>query len=79
MHRASRYDEQAWQVFLSENGTQWDGTEEGWDSFRQWFAYYAGEQGLSVPASALLDYLSAQPDAERIDTLGQYGVTITPQ
>jgi hypothetical protein len=72
------YDEQAWQAFLAQNGTQWDGTEESWEQFRQWFAYYASEQGLSTPATALLDYLTPQPAAQRIATFAQYGVTITP-
>jgi hypothetical protein len=71
------YDEQAWQAFLAENGPRWDGTEGSWDQFRQWFAYYAGQQGLGTPATALLDYLATQPTAERITTFAQYGVTIT--
>jgi hypothetical protein len=72
------YDEQAWQAYLAQNGPQWDGTEESWEQFRQWFAYYASEQGLGVPATAFLDYLTPQPPAERIATFAQYGVTITP-
>jgi hypothetical protein len=74
---AAGYDEQAWQAYLAENGPQWDGTEESWEQFRQWFAYYADERGLSSPATALLDYLTPQPAAERIATFAQYGVTIT--
>jgi hypothetical protein len=76
--QAAGYDEQAWQAYLAQNGAQWDGTEESWEQFAQWFAHYAGQQGLTAPATALLDYLSAQPAAQRIDTLAQYGVTITP-
>jgi hypothetical protein len=72
------YDEQAWQAYLAQNGTQWDGTEESWEQFRQWFAYYASEQGLSAPATKFLDYLTPQPAAERIATFAQYGVPITP-
>jgi hypothetical protein len=72
------YDEQAWQAYLAQNGPQWDGTEESWEQFRQWFAYYASEQGLGTPATAFLDYLTPQPAAERITTFAQYGVTIMP-
>jgi hypothetical protein len=72
------YDEQAWQAYLAQNGPQWDGTEESWEQFGQWFAYYAAEQGLGTPATAFLDYLAPQPAAERIATFAQYGVTITP-
>lgn len=72
------YDEQAWQAYLAQNGPAWDGTEQSWTQFSQWFSYYAGERGLTEPATALIEYLSAQPAAERIGTFAQYGVTITP-
>jgi hypothetical protein len=74
---APAYDEQAWQAYLAENGPQWDGTEATWGQFEQWFAYYAAERGLSVPAAGLLGYLTAQSAPDRITTLAQYGVTIT--
>jgi hypothetical protein len=72
------YDEQAWHAYLAENGPYWNGTEEAWDQFREWFLYHATERGVGEPATELLDYLAAQPAAERITTLAQYGVTITP-
>lgn len=72
------YDEQAWQAFLTTNGPYWDGTAESWPAFRQWFEYHAAEQGLGSPATALLDFLEAQPAAERVTTFASYGVTITP-
>lgn len=74
----SAYDEQAWQAFLTEKGPAWDGTEQSWAQFSQWFLYYAGERGLTEPATALVEYLNSQPAAERITTFAQYGVTITP-
>jgi hypothetical protein len=74
---AAPYDEQAWQAYLAENGPLWDGTEDSWEQFRDWFAYDAGQHGLSTPAAALLDYLTPQPAADRIATFAQYGVTIT--
>jgi hypothetical protein len=73
---AAGYDEQAWQAFLVENGPRWDGTDASWDQFRQWFAYYADQQGFGAPATALLAYLATQPAAERVTTFAQYGVAI---
>jgi hypothetical protein len=72
------YDEEAWQAYLAQNGPRWDGTEESWGQFREWFGYYADQQGLGVPATQYLDYFTAQPAAERITAFAQYGVTITP-
>ena len=40
------YDEAAWQAFLAENGPRWDGTDDSWQPFREWFAYTAAAQGL---------------------------------
>jgi hypothetical protein len=74
----SGYDEQAWHAYLAENGPYWNGTEEAWPQFREWFIYHATERGLGEPATALLDYLNAQPAAERITTFAQYSVTINP-
>ena len=38
----------------------------------------AGERRVTEPATALIGYLSSQGAAERITTLAQYGVIITP-
>jgi hypothetical protein len=72
------YDEQAWQNYLSTNATQWNGTEETWNQFTQWFLYYAEEHGVTTPATALIDYLNPLPANQRITELARYGVTITP-
>lgn len=72
------YDEAIWQTYLAENGPTWDGTEQTWAQFTQWFLYYAGERGVTEPATALIGYLSSQSAAERITTLAQYGVVIAP-
>ena len=71
------YDEQEWQTYLEENGPEWDGTEDNWEEFQTWFAYDAGEHGLSTPAAELLALLTPQTAAERIATFAEYGVTIT--
>jgi hypothetical protein len=73
---ADAYDESAWAAYLATNGPSWDGTEESWAAFREWFAYHAEEQGLSSPATALLDHLDAQSAPDRIATLATYGVAI---
>lgn len=70
------YDESAWQTYLTANGPSWDGTEESWAAFHEWFVHYAREQGLGNPATALLDYLGAQSAPDRIATFASYGVTI---
>ena len=72
----AEYDETAWQAYLTANGSHWDGKDDSWPAFREWFVYHAGDQGLSTPANALLDYLGGMSVAERVTAFGQYGVTI---
>ena len=59
------YDESAWNAYLATNGPYWDGTEESWAQFRDWFRYHAEEQGLGVPATGLLDFLATQAAPDR--------------
>jgi hypothetical protein len=75
---APTYDDRAWRSYLAKHGPYWDGTDAEWVPFRVWFAYEAQQLGLGGPALALLEYLEAQPAAERIATFAQYGVTIDP-
>lgn len=72
------YDERAWQAYLAENGPAWDGSQDSWGQFRQWFLYYADERGLGAPATGLMEHLDGQSAADRISTLALYGVSITP-
>jgi len=72
------YDEHAWQDFLQANATQWDGSQESWTQFTQWFLYYADQAGLAAPATALINYLHPLSPDQRITELSRYGVTITP-
>lgn len=74
---APGYDEQTWRNYLT-NASQWNGTEETWNQFTQWFLYYANEKGVHAPATALIDYLDPLPAGQRITELSRYGVTITP-
>ncbi|HEY1573633.1 MAG TPA: hypothetical protein VGG05_19990 [Pseudonocardiaceae bacterium] len=73
---AAAYDETAWYAHLAQNGRQWNGTGESWGPFREWFLYYAADAGFTTPATQLLDYLQPMAAADRVTTLGQYGVTI---
>jgi hypothetical protein len=70
------YDERAWQDYLTTSGTQWDGTDAAWPAFREWFAFYAQERGFGTPADTLLSQLDSKTSADRISTLGGYGVMI---
>jgi hypothetical protein len=72
------YDEGAWQTFAQSYLAQWDGSDETWDQFREWFLYYAAEQSLGLPAQQLLDSASQQTVPERIATFAQYGAHIQP-
>lgn len=72
------YDEGAWQAYVAANGSQWDGTEPSWPAFRQWFEYYAVQQGLSAAATGWLDWLETVGVTERIGEFARYGVTIVP-
>lgn len=73
---AVEYDNDAWFAFLAENGVRWDGTEESWSGFRDWFLYYATEGGFAIPAGLLFDYLEPRSAAERVTLFSEYGVTI---
>lgn len=73
------YDDAAWQTFLVQYGAQWDGTEDSWQPFREWFLYYAQEQGVHGPATGLLSYLDGQRAEDRVAALAQYGVVISPR
>lgn len=73
---AGGYDEMVWADFLATNGVAWDGSEESWPTFREWFVYHANEAGVSMPATELLDYLETQQAGERVRTFAGYGVVI---
>jgi hypothetical protein len=72
------YDEGTWQSYLQGNATQWNGSQETWDQFAQWFIYYAQDIGVGEPATALIQYLGQLSPEQRISELARYGVTISP-
>jgi len=72
--QSEEYDEDAWSSYLAENATMWNGTEDTWTQFRDWFLHYANERGLGVPAGAFLDYADSQGDKAAV--FAQYGITL---
>ncbi len=69
-------DDSAWCAFRAEHGSRWDGLADTWLAFREWFAYVAGEQGLSSPAGQFLDYVSAADN--QVAAMQEYGVVVNP-
>src|SRR5262245_3481890 len=70
------YDESAWHDFLATNLPVWNGTEDSWAQFAEWFTFHAGEKDLHAPAAAFVFYLQGMPNEDRVVTCAQYGVTI---
>jgi hypothetical protein len=48
------FDPEQWYAYLAKSGPRWDGTEEAWAQFRDWFRYDAYQGGFGVPADAFL-------------------------
>jgi hypothetical protein len=69
-------DPAAWDAFLAENGPYWDGTEENWPSFRDWFAYQAAAAAVPHSAGAFLDY--AESTGDKAGVFAAYGVPLAP-
>ncbi len=72
------YDESVWVEYAQTNLVHWDGTEESWDQFWDWFVYYAAEANVGHPARQLREYASVQTIPERLATFAQYGAQIEP-
>jgi hypothetical protein len=68
------YDEASWNAFLAENGVRWNGTEDAWAQFAEWFAYQADQQGLAAPANAFIAYTESQGD--KAGVFAQYGIQV---
>lgn len=69
-------DEASWARYLAENAPAWDGVEDSWQGFTEWFIYYAEEAGVAGSAKEFCDYVGASDD--KIAVLAAYGVTIAP-
>jgi hypothetical protein len=66
-------DPNAWNTYLLTNGPAWDGTDESWPTFAEWFNYYANEQGVGASARSFCDYAAANGARE---VFAQYGVAL---
>lgn len=66
-------DENAWNAYLLANGPSWDGTEENWAAFVEWFVYHADEQGVGAFARTFCDYAAANGAS---GVFAQYGVAL---
>lgn len=64
---------EVWHAYLAENGPAWDGTEESWQQFREWFAYHAAEQGVGASAEGFLRLAEA---GDKRAVFAQYGVPL---
>ena len=65
----------AWQAFLAEKGPYWDGAEENWQAFRDWFAYEAATAGVPHSAVSFLDY--AESTGDKPAAFAAYGIPVT--
>jgi hypothetical protein len=71
--KMAQEDPEAWNTYLRTNGAAWDGDDESWQAFVEWFLYYANEQGVGASARTFCDYATANGPRE---VLAQYGVTV---
>jgi hypothetical protein len=66
-----------WAGFIAVNVPYWDGEEDTWDTFREWFVYHAAEAGFGDESAALFAELDTQDIDSRIATFGRNGGTTT--
>lgn len=66
-------DPSAWNDFLIANGPAWDGSDESWGPFVEWFVYEADVAGVGRSARAFCEYATSnEPRA----VFAQYGVAV---
>ncbi|EWC61646.1 hypothetical protein UO65_3004 [Actinokineospora spheciospongiae] len=68
------YDEGEWAAFLQEYGPSWDGQEENWSGFVDYFLFYAAERGVAAPARSFVEY--AADSGDRVGFFAGYGIAI---
>jgi hypothetical protein len=72
---ATAESQESWWAFVAQNGAAWDGQEESWPDFRNWFLHYATEAGVGGYATEFLDV--AESSSDKAAVFAQYGLTIT--
>lgn len=65
--------DQRWYTFIAENGPRWDGTQQSWQQFKDWFRYQANEQGLLSQADG---FLGEAEQSDKHAVFARYGVTV---
>jgi hypothetical protein len=72
-------DQPAWLAFVQQSGSTWDGIEETWPIFGEFFRLGALDVDFEDQADDLVDDLEGRTNAERVTILtAQYGVTLSP-
>jgi hypothetical protein len=71
------YDEDVWRAFLAEYGESWDGQEENWQSFTDYFLYYAEEREVLGPARSFIELATEAGD--RAAFFAGYGIDVTTE
>jgi len=70
----------AWEELVAEGGdwSAWDGSDEGWAQWRDWFYSVAATHGDAVEAGAheQLDWMDPLPVADKIAALRERGFTV---
>lgn len=66
-----------WAGFIEVNVPYWDGEEDTWDTFREWFVYHADAAGFGAESAELFAELDTQDIDSRIITFGRRGGTVT--
>jgi hypothetical protein len=66
-------DYQAWNSYLAQNGPRWDGTEESWPQFREWFVYDAGQNQVGESAKG---FIALAESGDKREVFTSYGVTL---
>ncbi|GAB1640080.1 hypothetical protein [Krasilnikovia sp. MM14-A1259] len=73
---AGGYDEAAWHAFAIASLPYWNGTNEGWAPFAQWFAHHGAAQGLGAPATGFIEHAEPMSVDQRVALFAQYGVAV---
>lgn len=63
-----------WDAYLAQCGSEWDGTEDSWPAFREWFAYHGETAGVATFAQAFLVY--AEESGDKAAVFAEYGIAV---
>jgi hypothetical protein len=67
-------DHEKWNAYLKENGPRWDGTEEHWQQFRDWFLYSADLNHVGQSAHGFIEL--AEKSSDKRAVFAEYGITL---